>query len=357
MKNNIKVLTTILTMMASLSMFAEDITFADSNVKALCVANWDSNNDGEISFEEAASVTALGTVFREKTNISSFEELSYFTGLTAINDYAFYKNSIQKIAFPSSVSSIGQYAFAQSKISGELRIPGNVKDIDHYAFNACQSITRVVLEEGVETVGWHTFSGPIKSMLLPTTLTFMSSMAVDPYVNADPSSGIFVPDGDLYIYTHATTPAAINQFAYYYMFGDGHLVVPTGTIAAYKAEEGWAHFKEYLEFGDINMDGEIDNTDLGLIDDYLGGEAGDDFNKDIADTNGDGVVDEVDVQNISDIISQGETTGIENTYVKDDNSYNGTSDVYNLNGQKVGTSLDGLPKGIYIVRGRKVLVK
>lgn len=347
----------IATLCLSLQAKAENITFADSNVKALCVANWDSNNDGEISFEEAASVTALGTVFREKTNISSFEELSYFTGLTTINDYAFYKSSIQNVSFPATVTSIGQYAFAQSKISDELCIPGNIKSIGNYAFNTCQYITRVVMDEGVETIGWHTFSGPIKSMLLPTTLNFMSSMAIDPYVNADPSSGVFIPDGDLYTYSHSTTPAQINEFAFYYVFAEGHLVVPHGLIETYKAEPGWSHFGEYLEFGDINMDGEIDNEDLELINKYIDGEADDDFNKDIADTNGDGTIDEEDVQNIADIISQGETTGIENTYVKDDSPYNGTSDVYNLNGQKVGTSLDGLPKGIYIVRGRKVLVK
>ena len=341
----------VIALMVSLSANADNIVFADANVKALCVANWDSNGDGELSEEEAAAVTSLGNVFREKTNISSFEELSYFTGLTTINDYAFYKSSIQKVAFPSSVSSIGQYAFAQSKISGEVRIPGNVKDIGDYAFNLCKSMTRIVLEEGVETIGWHTFSGPISSVLLPTSLTYISSMAIDPYASS-------LPQGDiLYVYTHSSIPTNVNSLAFYAFFAEGHLVVPMGTIAAYKAVDGWAHFGEYLEFGDINMDGEIDNTDLGLIDDYLGGEAGDDFNKDIADTNGDGVVDEVDVQNIADIISQGETTGIENTYVKDDNPYNGTSDVYNLNGQKVGTSLDGLPKGIYIVRGRKVLVK
>lgn len=33
------------------------------------------------------------------------------------------------------------------------------------------------------------------------------------------------------------------------------------------------------------------------------------------------------------------------------------SRVYNLNGQYVGASLSGLPKGIYIVNGRKVVVK
>lgn len=340
----------IATLCLSLQAKAENIVFADSNVKALCVANWDSNNDGEISFEEAASVTALGTVFREKTNISSFEELSYFTGLTTINDYAFYKSSIQKVAFPSSVTTIGQYAFAQSKISGELRIPGNVKDIEDYSFYLCKSMTRIVLEEGVETIGWHTFSGPISSVLLPTSLTYISSMAIDPYASS-------LPQGDvLYVYTHSSIPTDVNSLAFYAFFAEGHLVVPIGTIAAYKAEDGWAHFGEYLEFGDINMDGEIDNTDLGLIDDYLGGEAGDDFNKDIADTNGDGVVDSNDRQTIADAI--GQATGIDNindSNVNGNDNVNYSDRIYNLNGQFVGTSLDILPKGLYIVNGKKVM--
>ena len=34
---------------------ADNITFADANVKALCVANWDTNYDGELSTDEAAT--------------------------------------------------------------------------------------------------------------------------------------------------------------------------------------------------------------------------------------------------------------------------------------------------------------
>ena len=37
---------------------ADNITFADANVKALCVGNWDANYDGELSTEEAAAVTS-----------------------------------------------------------------------------------------------------------------------------------------------------------------------------------------------------------------------------------------------------------------------------------------------------------
>ena len=36
---------------------------ADATVKSICVQNWDTNGDGELSFSEAAAVTSLGTVF------------------------------------------------------------------------------------------------------------------------------------------------------------------------------------------------------------------------------------------------------------------------------------------------------
>ena len=48
------------------------ITFADDNVKAICVANWDTNGDGELSYAEAAEVTDLGQVFRNNSIIISF---------------------------------------------------------------------------------------------------------------------------------------------------------------------------------------------------------------------------------------------------------------------------------------------
>ena len=49
------------------------IEFADAKVKALCVANWDANNDGEVSVTEAAAVDDLGDVFNYKS-IETFED-------------------------------------------------------------------------------------------------------------------------------------------------------------------------------------------------------------------------------------------------------------------------------------------
>ena len=37
--------------------------------------------------------------------------------------------------------------------------------------------------------------------------------------------------------------------------------------------------------------------------------------------------------------------------------FNKTNDVYNLQGVKMGTSLDGLPAGVYIINNKKVFVK
>ena len=90
-----------------------NISFADANVKAICVANWDTNGDGELSYVEAASVRSIGTMFRE-TNITSFEELQYFISLTSIHSFAFYNCSslTGSLAIPNSVTSIGSFAFS-----------------------------------------------------------------------------------------------------------------------------------------------------------------------------------------------------------------------------------------------------
>lgn len=55
------------------------------------------------------------------------------------------------------------------------------------------------------------------------------------------------------------------------------------------------------------------------------------------------------------VINGGATTGISG--VERDEPGVGNSAVYNLNGQKVGNSLDSLPRGIYIVNGKKFVKK
>ena len=102
---------------------ADNITFADANVKALCVANWDTDKDGELSTDEAAAVTSFGTVFKGNKSITTFDEMRYFTGVT----------------------EIGESAFSGSSIGPTLTIPGNIKKIGNYAFSSCKSLNRIAV--------------------------------------------------------------------------------------------------------------------------------------------------------------------------------------------------------------------
>ena len=68
---------------------SKNITFADAEVKRICVQNWDTNGDGELSEAEAAAVTDLGNVFKDNKTIRTFHELHYFTNLNSIKDYVF----------------------------------------------------------------------------------------------------------------------------------------------------------------------------------------------------------------------------------------------------------------------------
>ena len=121
-----------------------NINFADANVKALCVENWDTNHDGELSMAEAAAVTDLGEVFKENNTISSFNELQYFTGLTSIGNQAFYNSwNLSAITIPNNITSIGESAFYYCYKLTSLNIPSSVTDIGLDAFSRCFGLTSI----------------------------------------------------------------------------------------------------------------------------------------------------------------------------------------------------------------------
>lgn len=81
------------------------ISFADQEVKRICVANWDTNHDGELSEDEAASVKTLSQVFKNNNNIKSFDELKYFTCLETIADFAFaYCKNLKSVQLPEGIT-------------------------------------------------------------------------------------------------------------------------------------------------------------------------------------------------------------------------------------------------------------
>ena len=134
------------------------ISFADAMVKSICVRNWDTNDDGELSEAEAAAVKELGTMFKGNTSIQSFDELRYFTGLSNIGNDAFRLcTRLNSVTIPNNVTSIGSNAFRGCNGFTSVTIPDNVISIGDNAFRECGNLMRINIGSGVKNIGSMAF--------------------------------------------------------------------------------------------------------------------------------------------------------------------------------------------------------
>ena len=273
------------------------ITFADANVKAICVANWDSNGDGELNEEEAAAVTDLKTLFKG-TNITSFNELQYFTGLTSIAGSAFYEcYNLASITIPNSVTSIGDFAFSNCNSLKSLTIPNGVKSIGSWAFAYCTSLTSIVIPNGVTSIEDKLFYGcnRLTSIAIPSSIlsigesafagcVILSSVTIpknvtrigtDAFFGCSSLTTITIPNsvtqignqafysctGLTSIISEIEKPFAIKDKVFQY-YDNGYktlpaiLYVPYGTKSWYKSTEGWKQFSNIIENDLIHKDGD-----------------------------------------------------------------------------------------------------
>ena len=179
------------------------ITFVDSNVKDICLANWDTNNDGRLSLAEAAAVTSIGTVFRDHAFITSFDELQYFTNVTSIENDAFYRCAdLTSITLPMGVTSIGRKAF---NLCDNLTTIKNLNDVTYVGRDAFPSAwynnqpdglvyvgrviysykgtmpeeSNIVIEDGIISIADYAFSGctGLTSINIPNSVTSIGDYA------------------------------------------------------------------------------------------------------------------------------------------------------------------------------------
>ena len=112
------------------------MVFADSQVRQICVSNFDIDGDGELSIKEAAQVADLGQLF-QNTNITQFDELEYFTSLSYVNNNAF--NGCRQLT--------------------RLVVPANAEGVYYYAFRNCTKLESVTLPEYLNALGAGAFEG------------------------------------------------------------------------------------------------------------------------------------------------------------------------------------------------------
>lgn len=126
------------------------IAFADAAVESICLTNWDANDDGKLSLEEAAAVTDLGTVFKNNSKIKTFDELKYFTGLTKIGSNTFYYcTSLEFVNFPNSIKTIEASVFYGCSNLKSLVIPASVTSFSNgSSYKTCTNLATIIVEEG-----------------------------------------------------------------------------------------------------------------------------------------------------------------------------------------------------------------
>ena len=133
------------------------MNFKDLQVAAICVANFDLNKDGKITYAEAAAVKDIGEHFR-KSNIEFFDEFRYFTGLSTIPRFAFARcTALSSITIPNSVKSIGVAAFEKCHSLTSIIIPNSVTIIEDHSFK-CDNLSSIVIGTGLTTINGNAIS-------------------------------------------------------------------------------------------------------------------------------------------------------------------------------------------------------
>lgn len=218
------------------------INFQDENVKQLCVSNWDTNGDGELSYAEAEAVTSLGKVFTNNTSIKYFDELAFFTGLTSISSQAFdICKSLRSVVIPNSVTSIAYSAFGDCDSLTNIVIGSGVERIADAAFNTCKSLTQVTIPSNVRYLGCEAFAGcaALERVDITDLAAWCSTSFYDPKANPIGSKTNLYLNGELV---------------------SGHLVIPDGvkTIGKYA-------FSYYLKITEVTISESVTSIDEGAF--------------------------------------------------------------------------------------------
>jgi len=222
--------------------------------------------------------------------------------------------NIKQVIIGDGVTTIGVSAFHGCSSLTSVTIPNSVTTIGSSAFSGCSSLTSVTIPNSVTTIEGGAFYGcsSLTSVTIPNNVTeigyyafqscsSLASVTIGNGVTTIGSAAFYDCKNVKQIISEAVTPPNCALYAF-----DGintnecKLFVPKNSIDAYKRASGWGHF----------------------------------------------------------FLIEGSTTGIiNNIYNKIDNV-----DVYTIDGIKrlskaSVNEINALPKGVYIINGKKIIIK
>ena len=135
------------------------IKFADYSAESWCVEHFDTNDDREVSYDEAAAVQDLTGLYFD-SSIKTFDEFQYFINVTFIPDeffathlkYSTSKSRLESIILPKSIKSIGKGAFYQCNNLTKIEFSEGLEEIGFYAFRYCTGLTEVKFPKSLKII-------------------------------------------------------------------------------------------------------------------------------------------------------------------------------------------------------------
>lgn len=211
---------------------------------------------------EPASGKSLAAQIVDKSVTNASEE--DLKGITTIGNSAFYYcTNLRSITIPDSVTSIGEKAFSNCSRLTSIMIPDSVTNIGKSAFAYCSGLTAISISNKVTRLNTGIFFGckNVVNIVIPDKVTIIdynvfesctgllnitipaSVKSVGNY--AFRQCSIDTELGGTYTIL-ATTPPTIQSTT----FGNAKInkiIVPKGTLDAYKSATNWSAYADKIE--------------------------------------------------------------------------------------------------------------
>ena len=199
--------------------------------------------------------------------------------VTSIGTLAFYYcSSLTSVVIPNSVTSIGESAFSVCSGLTSVVMPNSVTSIGNYAFSGCSGLTSVVIPNSVTSIGVGAFSGcsGLTSVVIPNSVTSIGSGAFHGCSGLTTVEiGNSVTNIGMYAFancdkmTRLSCCAGVPPTCGSGVFNginkeDCVLQVPQSCLAAYQQADQWKDFL-YIEdvltaIGGVTVDGAVSAT-------------------------------------------------------------------------------------------------
>ena len=211
-----------------------NIEFADAAVKAICVANWDTDEDGELSYTEAAAVTIIPqNLFSDNNEITSFDEFKYFTGVTELES--------ESGRYDDGYDWEGAFAYCTNLKS--ITLPSTLEVIPYGCFRGCSSLESITIPESVTAIQLAAF------MSCPKLVIHMESETPCALQKDDVDSY----NGETGVFGFSTNPSVKA------------ILVPTDdAVTAYKSATYWSGYSRI-----IHKEGWVDPSQIIVFEDPI----------------------------------------------------------------------------------------